>query len=213
MAKDKKQIKSNDTWLMLIVYIVLLTVIIAFACSCSPQRQIWRLEQKHPELLLQYCDSKAVRDTQVINTPGYWIMPDSTLLKYTEGRGYYLKEGDTLKIDCPIGIMPADPSYNVWPNNSVFTQDTSGKLITSKEKAVSKNKKDNKPIYVPPTKTIIIHTVDTSGKALLRSENSRITEANNTLQGKLSTWQFWAILGYVIAIALAVGIGFLIKWK
>jgi hypothetical protein len=128
---------------------------------------MWNLEQKHPELLLQYCASKAITDTVVIpggvriDTQTVWVRCDTVV------------KTDTLR-------------WTMW------------KKI---------------PVYSHTTDTFLVNRIDTSGKALLRSENIRISDENNTLHGKLSTWQFWAILGWLLVVLLAVGIGFLIKWK
>lgn len=159
--------KNNETWVLLIFYIVILTVIVAFATSCSPQRKLANLERKHPKLLLQFCDSKAINDTIVI--PG------------------------GVQIDTQTVWMRCDTVYNT---------DTFRWVEWKKV-----------PVYRHTADTFIVSKIDTSGKALLRSENSRITSENSTLKGKLSTWQFWAIFGYGIAIVLAVIIGMFIKWK
>lgn len=158
---------GNDIWVLVIGYVVMLVLIITIASSCSPQRKMWNLEQKHPELLLQYCASRAITDTVVI--PG-GVQIDT----------------QTVTLDC----------------------DTVTKTDTFRWQVVKKI-----PIKMDVHDTIVVNMVDTSGKALLRSENSRLTDENNTLEGKLSTWQFWAILGWLLVVSLAVGIGFLIKWK
>lgn len=162
-----QQTRKNDIWLLILTYMVLLTVIITVACSCSPQRKLASLEQKHPELLLQYCASNAITDTVLI--PGAVRVDTQTVV-----------------LDC----------------------DTVTKTDTFRWQVVKKV-----PVKVHVPDTIVVNNIDTSGKALLRSENSRLTDENNTLQGKLSTWQFWAILGYILAIIEAVIIGIFIKWK
>ena len=162
MKKNK-----NEIWILIIGYVVFLTILISVASSCSPQRKLYSLEHKHPELLLQYCASNAITDTVIL--PG------------------------RLQVDTQTVVLSCD---------TVFQTDTLKWNVVKKV-----------PIYTHVPDTIVANIVDTSGKALLRNENSRITDENNTLEGKLSAWQFWAILGWVVVIAAAVGIGFSFKLK
>lgn len=167
MGKNNREIKGNETWILLICYIALLTIIIVLATSCSPQRRLANLERNHPQLLLQFCDSKAINDTVVI--PG------------------------ALQID----------TQTVWLRcDTVYKTDT---LHWTKWEKV--------PVYRYLADTFVVSKIDTSGKALLRSENSGLQQQKDKLQGKLSAWQFWAIFGYIIVIILAVIVGIFLKWK
>jgi len=167
MTEKPNKEHKNDIWLLILSWAVLIVIIIALASSCSPRKQLARLEYKHPELLLRYCDIKAITDTVVI--PG-GIQVDT----------------QTITLDC----------------DTVTTTDTFSWQVVKRI-----------PVKVHVPDTIVVNMVDTSGKALLHSDNSRLTDENNTLQGRLSTWQFWAILGYVLAIVLAVIIGLFVRIK
>lgn len=67
------------------------------------------------------------------------------------------------------------------------------------------------PVAIPTPDTLKIKTIDTSGNALLRSELSSSKVDANKTHAKLGTTTIWAIVGWIVAIVMAILLGLSFK--